>query len=415
MLKEKQNHESFNLTENIYTVSDFTNSLKNLIEEKFSFISIKGEISNLSQPTSGHIYFTLKDEKAEIKAVMFRGYKNNLKLNLHDGMEIIAVGDVSIYTQRGYHQLIVKNIEVAGQGSLFIAFEKLKKKLNDQGLFNKFHKKKLPKFPLEIGIITSSTGAAVEDIINILTRRAPHVKLNLRPTIVQGTKASNDIIQAIDQFDKNKNIELIILCRGGGSIEDLWCFNEEKLINKIFECQTPIITGIGHETDFTLADFASDLRAPTPSAAAELASISLDEIEKKLINFKVRFSELLNIIMNNSWQRLDNISIRYGFQKPSLLIESKKKHLNEKSYQLKKNFQNSFNLKSYHVESIKSKLQIIDPKLILKRGYSIVYENSKNKIIKSIHEISNNEDVYVKMSDGSIKTQIKKIIKNEKR
>ena len=203
--------------------------------------------------------------------------------------------------------------------------------------------------------------------------------------------------------------------RGGGSIEDLWCFNEEKLINKIFECQTPIITGIGHETDFTLADFASDLRAPTPSAAAELASISLDEIEKKLINFKVRFSELLNIIMNNSWQRLDNISIRYGFQKPSLLIESKKKYLNEKSYQLKKNFQNSFNLKSYHVESIKSKLQIIDPKLILKRGYSIVYENSKNKIIKSIHEISNNEDVYVKMSDGSIKTQIKKIIKNEKR
>ena len=407
--------ELFNSKNNIYTVSDFSNRLKNLIEKNFSFISIKGEISNISQPSSGHIYFTLKDEKAEIKAVMFRGYNNNISFNLQDGMEVIATGDVSVYNLRGYHQLIVKNIDIAGKGSLFLAFEKLKTKLSDKGLFNEVHKKQLPKFPLEIGIITSATGAAVEDIINILSRRAPHIKLNLRPTIVQGIKASNDIIQAINEFDKNENIELIILARGGGSFEDLWCFNEENLIDKIFECHTPIITGIGHETDFTLSDFVSDLRAPTPSAAAELASISLHELQNKLMNFENRFSELLNISLNNSWQRLDNILLRYGFQKPSLLVESKKQYLIEKSDQMKKNLKNSLNLKSYNLESIKSKLHIIDPKLILKRGYSIVYKNSKTKIVKSIQEIKNEENIFVKMSDGSLQTQIKKIIKNEKK
>ena len=415
MLKNQENDELVNPKNNIYTVSDFSNRLKNLIEKNFSFISIKGEISNISQPSSGHIYFTLKDEKAEIKAVMFRGYNNNVNFNLQDGMEVIATGDVSVYNLRGYHQLIVKNIEIAGKGSLFLAFEKLKTKLSDKGIFSEIHKKQLPKFPLEIGIITSETGAAVEDMINILSRRAPHIQLNLRPTIVQGIEASNDIIQAINEFDKNENIELIILGRGGGSFEDLWCFNEEKLIYKIFECHTPIITGIGHETDFTLSDFVSDLRAPTPSAAAELASISLDELENKLMNFKNRFSELLNISLNNSWQRLDNILLRYGFQKPSLLVDSKKQYLIEKSEQMRKNFKNSLNLKSYNLESIKSKLHIIDPKLILKRGYSIVYKNSKTKIVKSIQEIKNEENIFVKMSDGELQTQIKKIIKNEKK
>jgi len=397
----------------IYTVSEFSNKLKKLVEENFNFVSIKGEISNLSKPSSGHMYFTLKDQEAEMKAVIFKGYNKNLSFNVENGMNVIASGNISVYNLRGYHQLLVKDIKSAGLGSLFIAFEKLKDKLMNEGIFNECYKKKLPKFPFHVGVVTSETGAAIKDIFNILNRRAPHVKLILRPTLVQGINSSTDIVKAIDELDQNHEIEVIILGRGGGSIEDLWSFNEEKVVRKIFQSKTPIISGIGHETDFTLSDSVSDVRAPTPSAAAELISISLDEIEEKIFNFENRFFELLNLKSNNSWQRLDNILSRYGFQKPSLLINNKHNELKELRKQMIKTFKNFLNLKNYNVDSIQSKLKIINPKLILKRGYSIIYDENNSKIIKSIKELRNKENIFINMFDGSIKSQVVKKNNNE--
>ena len=399
----------------IYTVSEFSNKLKKLVEENFNFVSIKGEISNLSKPSSGHIYFTLKDQDAEMKAVIFKGYNKNLSFNIENGMNVITSGNISIYNLRGYHQLLVKDIKPVGLGSLFIAFEKLKEKLMNEGIFDESYKKKLPKFPFYIGVITSETGAAIKDIFNILNRRVPHVKLILRPTLVQGIDSSDDIVKAIDELDHNNEIEVIILGRGGGSIEDLWSFNEEKVIRKIFQSKTPIITGIGHETDFTLSDLVSDVRAPTPSAAAELVSISFREIEKRIFNFENRFFELLNLKSNNSWQRLDNILSRYGFQKPSLLIDKQNSKLKELRNQMNKNFKNFLNLKNYNVDSIESKLKIINPKLILKRGYSIVYNENNSKIIKSIKELKDKENIFINMFDGSIKSQVVKRKNNEKK
>jgi len=399
----------------IYTVSEFSNKLKKLVESNFNFVSIKGEISNLSKPTSGHIYFTLKDQEAEMKAVIFKGNNKNLNFNIENGMNVIASGNISIYNLRGYHQLLVKDIKPSGLGSFFIAFEKLKEKLYNEGIFNENYKKKIPKFPFHVGVITSETGAAIKDIFNILNRRAPHVKLILRPTLVQGVNSSTDIVKAINELDQNHEIEVIILGRGGGSIEDLWSFNEEKVIRGIFQSKTPIITGIGHEADFTLSDLVSDVRAPTPSAAAELVSISFDEIEKRIFNFENRFFELLNLKSNNSWQRLDNILLRYGFQKPSLLIDKKNNELKNLINQMNKAFKNFLNLKNYNVDSIESKLKIINPKLILKRGYSIIYDKKKSKIIKSIKELKNKENIYINMFDGSIKSQVLEKNNNEKK
>ena len=263
------------------TVCELNNYIKDVIDNDMMLnnVYIKGEISNFKNHYSGHMYFTLKDEKSLIKCVMFKSYTGNLDFVPKDGMNVVVLGTVSVFERDGVYQIYVKGMEEDGMGALYKAYEQLKEKLQDEGLFDEKYKKKIPMLPTSIGVVTSSTGAVIRDIINVTTRRFPKVNIKLFPSQVQGKGAAQTIVKAIEYFNFEKNVDLIIVARGGGSLEDLWPFNEEVTARAIFKSEIPIISAVGHETDFTIADFVADLRAPTPSAAGELAVPSLDEVK----------------------------------------------------------------------------------------------------------------------------------------
>ena len=281
------------VSQNSLSVSELTLKIKSLIEPEFSDVWVKGEISNFKHHTSGHMYFTLKDKAAELRCVMFRGLNQKIKFKPEDGMDVLIQGKVTVYETKGQYQLIVQAMEPAGIGTLFLAFEALKKQLQNEGLFDPAKKRPLPKYPNKVGIVTSQSGAALSDMLNIFQRRAPYVELILRPTVVQGEEASRDIVNGIIELDRINTIDIIIIGRGGGSIEDLWPFNEELLARAISQCKTPIISAVGHETDITISDMVSDVRAPTPSAAAEISAPSASELDQIISN---KLNELYNFI-----------------------------------------------------------------------------------------------------------------------
>ena len=260
------------------SVSDLNNQIKNILEKNISRFWVSGEISNFIHHTSGHMYFTLKDQKSEIRCVMFKGPNQSLQFKPENGMQVLLDGEISVYEPRGQYQILVKKMEPAGIGTLYLAFEALKKQLSSEGLFDIEKKQKLPTYPKNIGIITSKTGAALQDIFQVLDRRSPHVNLIVRSAHVQGDKAANDIVDAIHDMETYKKIDVLIIGRGGGSLEDLWPFNEEKVARAISSCPIPIISAVGHETDLSISDLVADMRAPTPSAAAELVSPSINDI-----------------------------------------------------------------------------------------------------------------------------------------
>ena len=264
------------------SVSEITAQIKGQIESRFSSVWVQGEISNFKHHSSGHMYFTVKDGNAELRCVMFRGLNQSIHFKPKDGMDVVLQGKITVYEPRGQYQLMVQMMEPAGIGTLYLAFEALKKELSVEGLFDKDLKKALPTYPKKIGIVTSRTGAALRDILNILLRRAPYLEIILRPALVQGDAATEDMASGIEELESLGNLDVIIVGRGGGSLEDLWAFNEEALARTISACSIPIISAVGHETDTTISDMVADLRAPTPSAAAELVAPSVDEINTKL-------------------------------------------------------------------------------------------------------------------------------------
>ena len=274
------------------TVCELNNYIKDVIDNDFMLnnVYIKGEISNFKNHYSGHMYFTLKDEKSLIKCVMFKSYTSNLDFMPKDGMNVVVLGTVAVFERDGIYQIYVKGMEVDGMGALYTAYEQLKEKLEKEGLFDEKYKKKIPMLPTSIGVVTSKTGAVIRDIINVTTRRYPKVNIKLFPAAVQGKGASSTIVKAIQYFNREKNVDLIIVARGGGSLEDLWPFNEEETARAIFASEIPVISAVGHETDFTIADFVADLRAPTPSAAGELAVPSLDEVIWKIQSTRRRLA-----------------------------------------------------------------------------------------------------------------------------
>ena len=265
-------------SKNFSTVTELTVKIKDLLENNFFNVFVKGEISNFIHHGSGHMYFTLKDRNSEIKSVMLRGSNQNLNFQPANGVEVFLQGKISLYEARGQYQIIVSEMKPEGIGDLFQEFEKLKKKLHRDGLFDINHKKQIPKYPKKIALITSPTGAALQDMLNIFNRRSKHIDLILRPSLVQGERASADLIDAVNELGNNSDIDVIVIARGGGSIEDLWPFNSESLARKIFNCKIPIVSGVGHETDFTICDMVADVRAPTPSSAAEVSVKSTEEI-----------------------------------------------------------------------------------------------------------------------------------------
>ena len=297
------------------TVSKLNNKIRNLLEEGISNIWVSGEISNFHHhPSSGHMYFTLKDDSSEIRCTMFSMNNVHLKFSPENGMKVRIHGNITIYERRGQVQLKVTIMETQGIGELHKTFEALKQSLEKEGLFEKVHKKKIPPYPNRIGVLTSGSGAAYRDILNVLNRRSPHVKIILHSVKVQGEGSSQEIVSGIELFNSHNNVDIIILARGGGSIEDLWAFNEEKVARSIFGSIIPIITGVGHETDFTIADFVSDLRAPTPSSAAEIAAPHLDELLSEILNYKTRMLRVIQSQLEQRWLLFDQIEKRISFQ-----------------------------------------------------------------------------------------------------
>lgn len=372
------------VTPEVYSVAQLNNYVKTLMDydPTLKALFLVGEISNFKAHSSGHMYMTLKDDKSSIRAVMFRGNAMKLKFMPADGMKIIAFGSVSVFERDGAYQFYIENMQPDGVGSLSIAFEQLKEKLQKEGLFDTAHKKPLPKYPGTIGVVTSPTGAAFWDICNVLGRRWPMARIVISPALVQGETAPSSIVEAIEALDASGQADVIIVARGGGSIEDLWCFNDERVARAIFSATTPIVSGVGHETDFTIADFVADLRAPTPSAAAEIVVpdvISERNHLKQLTSRNVMQGPvaLINerrLILDNYMDRISSAAIgKVSGDRASFLV-------------------------------LTSKLDAFSPLKVLSRGYSIT--EGENGLIKSKEDVKTGDKLSIRLCDGTISAEV---------
>ena len=418
----------FNIDE-IYTVSNFLRLCRSSIEKNVPHCFIQGEISNLSKPSSGHWYFSLKDSSGQIRCAFFRLNQRKVQFNPENGMSVIIRGAPTLYEQRGDFQLIVQQMEPAGIGNLQLAFDQLKNKLRIEGLFELENKKDLPLYPKKIGVISSSTGSVIKDIIKVLNSRYPFAEILLYDTVVQGENAYKKIVKALQAADSQKNCDVLILARGGGSLEDLWAFNEEELAREIFKCSTPIISSIGHETDTTIADFVADIRAPTPSAAAVSATPDRNVLIYKASKLRKNLQDLmvqslgqkhayLNMLqlkiidpsqqLLQNAQKLDDYEMRL-FRITNSLIDKNKTNLNQQITRLK-------NYSDYFIEHQKNQLSnkasllnLLSPLNTLSRGYTITH-NEKEKVIVSFKKINSGDLIVTKFHDGKV---ISKVTKKE--
>lgn len=397
------------MTENVLTVSSLTKSIKQLLESGFPSVWVEGEISNYINHSSGHRYFTLKDEGAQIKCVIWKGMSRYLFFEPQNGMKVKACGQVTVYEKSGQYQLTVTNMQPAGIGALEIAFQQLKIKLEKEGLFDPEHKRPLPEYPQKIGIVTSPTGAAVRDIINIINRRAPWVELIIRPTLVQGDGAAADVVKAIEEFNKYAQVELLIIGRGGGSLEDLWPFNEEIVARAIYNSAIPVISAVGHQIDFTIADFVADLRAPTPSAAAEIAVPDGGELKGYFINtFKRIYAAQIDNIQSYQ-ERLLGLTSRYGLRRPLEIVNARAQRLDD--------LNQHFNRSAAHlVDQFRNKLAVINtrlesasPRNIMNRGYAFISSAKTGEAIKAFTQIAVGDDIDVRLFKGSLSAKVARV------
>lgn len=392
---------------NPITVTELNKYIKNKFDKDnfFENVLIEGEISNYKRHYTGHLYFTLKDENSLIKCVMFKTYTSHLDVEPKDGMKVLVLGTVSVYERDGVYQVYAKAIkEYGGMGDLHIAYEKLKEKLEKEGLFDTAHKKKIPFAPKCIGVLTSNTGSVIRDIINVSTRRNPNVYLKLLPVPVQGEGASKKIAEGIERMNNEKLADVIIIARGGGSLEDLWPFNEEIVARAIYNSEIPIISAVGHETDFTISDFVADLRAPTPSAAAELAvpdvkelKIKLDVYEKRLKQDLLKKAQLMRL-------RYEKCLSSRAYKEPFQKINEKYMYIDMKIKVMENKIEDKIKSSKLEYVNITSKLDALSPLKTLVRGYSIVSLNGK--VISNVKELKQNDEVDIRMQNGNIKAKI---------
>ena len=373
-------------------------------------LKIKGEISNFKVHSSGNVYLSLKDQNSKINCVIFRNdYDRNL--NLENGTKVIVSGYISVYERDGSYQLYIKHIEIAGIGNLYIEFNKLKEKLQKEGLFDYKYKKPIPKIPKSIGVVTSPTGAVIRDIINVIKRRYPKVHIKLYPVKVQGEGAKDEICEGIRFFNEIHKVDTIIIGRGGGSIEDLWAFNEEEVARCVFESKIPIISAVGHEIDFTICDFVSDMRAPTPSAAAEIATPDVDDLYFKLENIKSRMNKSLTNIVNYDEQKLKYTFNRINTILNDYIISDKIYDLDKIIEKLNNNIETRINKEEMNLKNLGSLLHNLSPLRTLDRGYSII--NKEDVVVNSVLKVSENDEIEVVLSDGSLDCTVNKINKKE--
>lgn len=389
------------------TVSQINEYIKNLIEDEVMLrdVLVSAEISNFKRHSSGHLYFTLKDASSEIRVVMFRAHASKVRFKLENGQRVIVRARVGVYEQAGTYQLYVSSITPEGIGDLHLAYEQLKVKLYEKGLFDESHKKPIPKFPKRIGIITSPTGAAVRDIINVASRRCPLCELVLFPSLVQGEDAPIDLIGGVEYFNITNSVDVIIIGRGGGSFEDLWAFNNEGLAYAIYNSKIPVISGVGHEIDYSICDFVSDMRAATPSAAAELATPSIFEITASLKSFKQRSLGAIELFLSDYRARLENAKRSSAFTNPENIIKLPKLKLEgAKSRFLSVAEASVYKKRAKFTEAV-AKINALNPLNILSRGFAYVTQGEN--VIKSADELQIDSEIDIKFAKGAAKAVIK--------
>ena len=391
---------------NPITVTDLNLYIKNKFEEDayLNNVLIKGEISNFKHHYTGHMYFTLKDEKSLIKCIMFKSYTANLNFVPKDGMKVIILGTVSVFERDGVYQIYCKGMQEDGFGSLHIAYEELKAKLEKEGLFDNRYKKPIPKMPKVIGVLTSNTGAVIRDIINVSTRRNPNVNIRLLPVPVQGEGAAAKIAKAIKLMNEQKLADVIIVARGGGSLEDLWPFNEEIVARAIFESELPIISAVGHETDFSISDFVADLRAPTPSAAAELAVPNVSDIILKLENYNIRYKNALKKKIEVMKLRYEKCMMNRVFRNPLQGIQEKYVYIDRYNKSMENSISKKIQINKTNMIELITKLDNLSPLKTLTRGYSIIEKN--HKIVKSVKDVTVGDEIEIRLIDGQSKAKV---------
>ncbi|HHW02665.1 MAG TPA: exodeoxyribonuclease VII large subunit [Thermoanaerobacterales bacterium] len=393
----------------VFSVSEVTQIIKNLLEGSafLQQVYIKGEISNFKHHISGHMYFTLKDEKSQIRCIMFRSSNILLNFNPENGMKVTAFGHISVFEKTGEYQLYVEDLEPEGVGDLHIAFERLKAKLEKEGLFNPARKRPIPFLPRRIGLVTSITGAAVRDLLTVIKRRYPNANIVIAPVLVQGKEAASQICSAIGDLNNLGEVEVIIVGRGGGSIEELWAFNEETVARAIYSSKVPVISAVGHETDITIADLVADKRAPTPSAAGEMVVPEKNVLKNEIRQLKNRLITAAMSNINLKRQRLEYIRKSATFIKARNMVLNYRYELDRHVHNLFKNMKIQIDGKKLIFKSQVSKLQALSPLAVLQRGYSICQSFQSQKIIRKVEDVCIGEMVFVVLSDGKLLCRVK--------
>lgn len=391
------------------TVSELTGYIKKVIDSDFilSNTLVKGEISNFKRHSSGHIYFSLKDDYGKINCIMFKSRAENLKFEPENGMKVVIKGKVSVYQKDGAYQLYCDEIKLEGIGELSIEFEKLKNKLDKEGLFLPSHKKPIPVYSKNVGVVTSPTGAAVRDIINVITRRNNKINIKIYPALVQGMNSAQSVIDGINYLNQVKDIDVIIVARGGGSIEELWSFNDEGLARAIYDSEKPVISAVGHETDFTIADFVSDLRAPTPSAGAEIVSLNLDAANREVEGYRNNLQKYVNMYIESQKHMLELLRRGLEYNSPEAAIANSyiqldniKTHLNDKTI-------SRLQFEKEKLSKLNALIAAHNPLNVLNKGYAVIEDENK-KTISSIEELAVKEKVKIRLKDGCGLFNIKK-------
>ena len=397
-----------------YSVTEINQYIKNLFmrDRVLSQLSVKGEVSNCKYHTSGHIYFTIKDAQGQLACVMFAGQRRGLTFRLEEGQSVIVSGSINVYERDGKYQLYANEIVLDGQGILYEKFERLKKMLEEEGLFEPSHKKSIPAFPQKIGIVTASTGAAIQDIINISKRRNPYVQLILYPALVQGIGSAQSVVKGIRALDK-LGVNTIIVGRGGGSIEDLWAFNEEIVARAIYECNTPIISAVGHETDITIADFVSDLRAPTPSAAAELAVNDYTALDAMFREYRRKLSREMQQKLDRYHSKAEQYKLRLFYASPSYQIKQKRQYLMETERRLEQRMKERIRDNRHKLELYIARLEGLSPLSKLSKGYALIIGDD-NKPVQSIRSARQNELITISLIDGDISARVEELCEKKR-
>lgn len=393
----------------IYTVSEVTTLIKSVLEMNIPPVWVEGEISSWTKAASGHAYFSLKDPNAQLPCVIWKQNAASLLFKPEEGMNVRVSGGISVYEKSGKYQLIASQVQPAGVGDLYAQFEKLKTRLSAEGLFDEEKKTTLPQYPFSVGVVTSPDGAVISDIINVLNRRAPYVTVILEPTRVQGEGSAEEIAAALNKMDSEGKVDLIIVGRGGGSIEDLWSFNEEVVARAIFDCNTPVISSVGHEIDYTIADFVADLRAATPSAAAELAAPKLEDLQFTISAYSNTIYDLIIDYIRDFERQIDEYERNFSSERYSSLIENEEKKIDELLKMIFVQQDHKLNLLSLWVDSLSSNLDALSPDAVLKRGYSVVTSVASGKVISASDQVNKGDEISIKLHVGNLIGIVKEV------